>query len=222
MPQCYMCEAEATSRDHFPPKAFFPRGERGNLRTIDACAAHNNQRSADDQYLLAHICMNAGRGDNAAKRVFMRSIVPALDRSPAFRAMLNQGAEWLASGARRYPVDVARFDNVFDGLCCAVYYDRYNQRFDLATHSMHHIYLSLDSDHPGFIQQRLFGEMMARDFFVDFRDMIERYEADHVDEIVYASEIAAPLGAEGSITIVHTFYGIFDVVSMLSRRPVAI
>lgn len=42
-----------------PPKAFFPEGERDQLLTVRSCPHHNNAKSNDDLYVLAHICMNA-------------------------------------------------------------------------------------------------------------------------------------------------------------------
>ena len=50
-------------------------------------------------------------------------------------------------------------------------------------------------------------------------DVVESYEADRADEVVYGNQIVDPGGADASITIAHTFYGVFEVVSFLTRRP---
>jgi len=34
IPSCYMCERTATTREHVPPKSFFPEGYRTNLVTV--------------------------------------------------------------------------------------------------------------------------------------------------------------------------------------------
>lgn len=66
--QCYCCEAIATTKDHIPPKCFFPEKKhlpsnspdyRSQLVTVPACSAHNNSRSNDDEYTAAVIVMNS-------------------------------------------------------------------------------------------------------------------------------------------------------------------
>lgn len=47
---------------------------------------------------------------------------------------------------------------------------------------------------------------------------MEHFEADKIDEVVYSNAVMDPIGTEGSITIAHTFYGVFEVVSLLSRK----
>jgi hypothetical protein len=66
--QCYCCEEIATTKDHIPPKCFFPEKKhlsigntdyRSQLITVPACSAHNNSRSRDDEYTAAVIVMNS-------------------------------------------------------------------------------------------------------------------------------------------------------------------
>ena len=66
--QCYCCEEIATTKDHIPPKCFFPEKKylssespnyRSQLITVPACSAHNNSRSKDDEYTAAMIVMNS-------------------------------------------------------------------------------------------------------------------------------------------------------------------
>jgi len=218
---CYRCDRIATTREHFPPKSFFPKGTNLQLQTVRSCELHNNSKSNDDQYLLAHICLNASRGENLAKQVFLRSIVPLLDRSPAFQKMINEGAEWLPDGSRRYPVDVARFNNFFDSLSCAVFFDRFSRQFDSNTHILHHVYLSLTSEDLVDNQQVELASNMMEYFFRHHRALIEHFEADHINEVVYSNDILAPGGVDASITIAHSFYGVFEVVSLMTRKPPA-
>lgn len=66
--QCYCCEQIATTKDHIPPKCFFPEKKylpsgstdyRNHLITIPSCSQHNNSRSKDDEYTAAVIVMNS-------------------------------------------------------------------------------------------------------------------------------------------------------------------
>jgi hypothetical protein len=216
---CYRCGEPATSKEHFPPKAFFPKGGNLQLKTVPSCVVHNNDKSADDQYLLTQICLNAAVGDNLASQIFRRSILPALQRSPGFRALMNAGAEWVGGGARRYPVNIDRFDNFFDGLVHAIFFDRYGFPLPSDTHRMSHIYVNLISEDPVHLMQVAHAKQMTSTFVADYADMVSRFEAAKVDEVVYGNAIIDPGGPDASITIAHDFYGVFQVVSMLTRVP---
>lgn len=216
---CYRCDRPATSREHFPPKAFFPKGGNLQLKTVPSCAIHNNGKSKDDLYLLTHISINAGSGENLPKKIFTRSILPGLIRSPAFRAALNEGAEWIGGGARRYPVDLARFDDFFDGFVSAVYFDRYGCRFSDQKHRLRHVYVSLESDDPFHQAAVKLAKNLTQEFFDANAEMVSHFEAAKIDEVVYANSIMDPCGPDASITIAHVFYGVFRVVSYLTVRP---
>lgn len=218
--RCYRCEAEGTTREHYPPKAFFPKGGNLQLKTVPSCPAHNNSKSGDDMYVLVQICLNAARGQNLAASIFNRSVIGALKRSPAFRAALNDGAEWMGNGARRYQVDTSRFDSFFDSLCCALFYERYHIRFDPSLHEMNHIYLSFRSDDADYQRSVDDTRNSMAPFFDAFADRVEHYEAAKIDEVVYGNRIIDPAGARASITIAHSFYGCFEVLSLLTtKRP---
>lgn len=65
--QCYCCEQVATTKDHIPPKCFFPHKkyldgnspDYSHLMTVPSCSKHNNSRSKDDEYTAAVIVMNS-------------------------------------------------------------------------------------------------------------------------------------------------------------------
>ena len=213
-----MCGKPASSMEHVPPKSFFPRGTGLQLKTVPSCSDHNNAKSNDDQYLLAHICLNAAAGENLAGQIFRRSVAPQLTRSEAFKSLLAYGSIDLANGARKYKVDTIRFDNFFDHLSCAIYFDRYGNPLDPARHAISHVYLSLSTSDPHELQCRNFLTMSLGHFYTGFQSSISNYEAAKLDESVYMNKIIDPAGNNASITIAHTFYGIFDVVSLLTQR----
>jgi len=47
---CYACAEPATTKEHAPPRSFFPTRHRTNLITVPSCAAHNNELSKDVEY----------------------------------------------------------------------------------------------------------------------------------------------------------------------------
>lgn len=79
MPPCYLCGADANTRDHVPPRAFFP-ALPANIVTVPACAACNGLASKDEEYMrtttagLAYMHSEAARQiwDEAVRRSFAR------------------------------------------------------------------------------------------------------------------------------------------------------
>lgn len=110
------------------------------------------------------------------------------------------------------------FNNFFDHLCWALYFDRYGRPFNESTHLMRHTYLRLHTEDAEELKVRAFLSEMMETFRKNHHRLITRYEAAKVDESVYANQIIDPAGPDGSITIMHTFYGIFEVVSMFSIK----
>ena len=215
---CYMCDSPATTREHFPPKCLFPRKANLQLATVPSCRKHNNAKSEDDQYFLAQILMNAASADNLPKRKFMEAIRPHLERSRKFRELISDGSLSLDDGRRAYSVNVARMNNVMDGICHAIYYTRFKRHLDSKQFNISHEFmnfLSEDTTRRRFVQD-LMGAMI--DLFEEFSWMVECHEADKVDEVVYSYRIADKFGPDASITVLHSFYGSFNVISLLTRK----
>src|ERR1700733_5939004 len=76
---CYYqgCLERATTMEHIPPASFFPKDQRNQLLTVPSCERHNNKKSTEDVYILAHICMNSSPS-NRSREIFTKSIVPQL------------------------------------------------------------------------------------------------------------------------------------------------
>ena len=88
---CYICSAEATSREHVPPKCLFPeykdvpdRDFRRNLISVPSCDTHNSSKSQDDEYLL-FILISHYENNAVAKEQFSTKIVRALKERPSRR-----------------------------------------------------------------------------------------------------------------------------------------
>lgn len=67
--KCYYCGADASSKEHVPPRCLFPkRGDVGgidyrkNLLTVPSCDIHNSETSRNDEFLLA--CLAPIFGNN--------------------------------------------------------------------------------------------------------------------------------------------------------------
>jgi hypothetical protein len=217
---CYYCGEPATTREHAPPKSFFPKKANLQLKTVPPCKKHNNSKSHDDQYLLAQICIHAAEGENLPKQIFLTSIKPQLEFSDKFRRMIADGAERLPNGAVAYRVNINRFDQFFDSLSRAVYFDRYGKPLDPIEYHVHHLYLSLRTEDNDYASLRGFTKQFMQ-YFAQHADWaLKNYEAAKLSEVVYQHTIIDPTKSGlGSVTIAHTFYGIFNVVSLLTHKP---
>lgn len=58
---CYECgvplDKGSLTKEHVPPRAFFPESDRDSLITVPACVKHNGGKSDDDEYFFQIICM---------------------------------------------------------------------------------------------------------------------------------------------------------------------
>lgn len=68
---CVICSAQvATTVDHVPPKAIFPRPRPSNLITVPACAACNNEASTLDEAFKLYLGLHVGAFEDAATDEF--------------------------------------------------------------------------------------------------------------------------------------------------------
>jgi hypothetical protein len=212
--KCYFqgCKEYGVTKEHIPPRAFFPDGETLQLLTVKSCPTHNNAKSQNDLYVLAQICMNASPS-NRAREVFQDRVAPQLSyNNDALRRMLLRGSV-PANGGVAYAVDTARFDDFFTALSFGLIYKSQKAQLPL-DYRVGHIY-------HGFISEN--AEMNA------FASAIDAFYAekplavmsfgkpDTRNERIYTCEIHGLPDFQGSITIVHKFFGNFKVTSMLTK-----
>jgi hypothetical protein len=78
---CSICGVrEATTRDHIPPKAIFPK-PRPTLITVPACQKCNLGSSRDDENFRNYLSLHVGAGDAPRSFLFRRAL-SSLERSP--------------------------------------------------------------------------------------------------------------------------------------------
>jgi hypothetical protein len=138
MTTCYMCDAEATSREHVPPLCIFPEMKdmqdgidyRQNLITVPACDTHNLKKSKDDEYLqllLIHGYFN----NPLAERQFKTKLLRTIERRPALLTQLHrentpvvvEGVETVA-----VTIDRARFERSLEMIIRALHFHVFKER----------------------------------------------------------------------------------------------
>ena len=86
---CYFCGNEATTREHVPPKGFFPKNQRRNLITVPSCSIHNTQKSGNDEYFRLLI---AAQVWPELPKELQDTIVRSFKRRPALARKLVQNS----------------------------------------------------------------------------------------------------------------------------------
>lgn len=213
---CYFqgCQEKGITKEHIPPRSFFPDGEKEQLLTVKSCALHNNAKSKDDLYVLAQICMNSSP-NNCAREVFVNKVVPQLDfNNGALRKRLADGAVPIEGGSVKYKVDVARLDDFFTALSCGLIFKSCGS--SLPEHyRIGHIYHNFQRDMDPEIQQ--FEDSIGAIYAGRPMELMEFGDPDTKNERIYTVTIFGIPDFLSSITIVHTFFGVFKVTSMLTR-----
>lgn len=138
---CYMCNEEATSSEHVPPKCLFPKKKnlpkgidlRKTLITVPSCDLHNSKKSSDDEYLLYCLVMSIPSND-IGKNQFLTKIMRAIERNPSLiKSYLNnhqnvsvqnmETGEWSQSISCQ--IDDSRIDKSLEQLSRALYFHRF-------------------------------------------------------------------------------------------------
>lgn len=144
---CYACDQPAISREHVPPRCIFPEDRdlpdgvsmrRGSLIRVPSCAAHNAEKSDDDEYfrfVLASNVMANDAGHGQALTKVLRSFL----RRPAVKERFLQGAKPVrireshgtnVHEAEEMPLEFERFNNSLRLVALGVYRYHYGSRFN--------------------------------------------------------------------------------------------
>jgi hypothetical protein len=120
---CYMCDAPATTKEHAPPRSFFPKGFRRNLITVPSCADHNTKNSLDVEYVRNVI--STQRGTNIAAASAFETVKRSLENSPAlmkrtFQTLTPVQVEDGETGA--YRIELNRYRRVMKAIAYALYF----------------------------------------------------------------------------------------------------
>jgi len=135
--KCYYCGANATSKEHAPPRCLFPKQDdvggidfRKNLLTVPSCDEHNSETSRDDEFLLA--CLTPIVGNNLIGFVHTQTkLRRAMEHTDGnLQKVAVRNAEQHIGhdkDGNKYPVligkpDDARLDKCFDKIVRAIWY----------------------------------------------------------------------------------------------------
>jgi hypothetical protein len=126
--QCAYCSAPATSVDHVPPKGIFG-GERYNLRTVPACATHNNAQSRLDERFRDFLALTVGVATPETVELWdrtMRSL--RRPQAAARKAELRSKMRRIAPQLWAIPIEYDAVRAVTERTARGLYFHHYGER----------------------------------------------------------------------------------------------
>ncbi|HBR4918392.1 hypothetical protein ACYA6O_20465 [Klebsiella pneumoniae] len=215
--KCYYqgCSEKGVTKEHIPPKSFFPKDEKSQLLTVRSCVKHNNLKSKDDLYVLAQICMNASPS-NRAREIFFKKVSPQLDfNNGALRKKLAAGSVPMPDGSVKYPVDITRLNDFFTALSCGVVFKTCGISLP-SNYSINHVYCNLTNERESLIDN--FEKELEKFYSEPPLEILNFGKPNTQNETIYTVELFGIPNFGSSITIVHVFFGKFKVISMLTKK----
>jgi len=84
--KCIYCGVRnAETRDHVPPRSFFPKPRPSDLITIPSCSKCNQDAGKDEEFFLATFMFGPAGGTDEGKRLWNQKIRRALQKNLGLR-----------------------------------------------------------------------------------------------------------------------------------------
>lgn len=205
---CYQCDAEATGREHTPPRCLFPKGEDWpGLITVPSCVLHNNATSTADEYLKFLLGAIGRNTPSAITSGTARSIVRlALKGSSTLhRYGFSRDRDALVID-NDFPLDFELLSKCLDKMARALYFHHNSgSRKLLGTLKVWPLFIPVD---PGIAPELASLVTSVKDLIAqDFKEYSK--EGEHQE--IFAYQV---IEANGSVVVNMEFYGAYRAVVM--------
>lgn len=135
---CYMCDMPATTREHVPPKCFFPEQKdvginyRKSLLTVPSCDLHNSEKSEDDAF-LQFVITSYYKNKVIAQKQFSTKNMRAIERNRSQLDIFSDSYPVLVGGQLSLAsyIDRPRLDKGIEHITRALYFYHHQKRLDL-------------------------------------------------------------------------------------------
>lgn len=133
---CAICGVnEASTLDHLPPRAIFPKPRPGNLITVPACFGCNHGSAKEDEQFRVYLSMQTGTDDPQSKKLWKQHSLSTLRKNRKLHRAVLQGMRpvelrseaGIYLGKRtafKFPAHV--YEKVMERTARGLYYHHYN------------------------------------------------------------------------------------------------
>ena len=148
--RCYYCGGSATSREHVPPRAFFPEAKdlppgspnyRAGLVTVPSCSRHNSNYSKDDE-TAAYLTLLWYGSNGLSVHQFTTKAMRAFLRNPKLskRVIKRIGPRVIVDGKETAftSVNIDAAHRVMEKIGRAIYFDHFGEPFLGRVRSLSH------------------------------------------------------------------------------------
>lgn len=219
--KCYMCDSDASSREHAPPRCIFPERKdmgdgndyRKNIITVPACDVHNLGKSHEDEYL--HLIVIHGYFNNPlAEQQFKTKLTRAFRNRPALLAAFHSNkTPVVIDGVETSAVTIVRerFERSIKMLVRALYFHNYGQRLLMPLHIHTPLLLALEGKDADEVNERI------KKFCLAVRNHLETKEqfGDNPDIFWFKIDHSEK---RNLVSCYMPFYGGFDIFAATIER----
>ncbi len=161
--KCYLCNQTATSKEHVPPKCFFPTEAqyRKNLITVSSCHEHNIDTSSDDDYARDTIALSHGNNNLAHNKFLDKTYKSLIKSNKYFNEIINNPTRvYVKAGpiyepSLRIEIDRERLDRTFKEIGYALFYKEFGRtwfsKLEIVTEFLYYKDLTIDSGSQHFL-----------------------------------------------------------------------
>lgn len=115
---CYHCGAPASTREHVPPKGFFPKGS--DLITVPSCETHNHDKSHIDETMRIYLMACSPYSSSKALPDVFTKIVSGKERSISKINKISKNPIFIKLNENQYSYPNHDMNNTID-IPCEIY-----------------------------------------------------------------------------------------------------
>ena len=133
--KCYMCDENATGKEHVPPKCLFPKSkdlEKGEdlkkeLLTVPSCDLHNLEKSGNDEYFLNVITSIQGI-NKTGRQHYKKQIRRRNSRNPSIiKRFAGKSIE--INKQLAFEVEIERLDEFIEHFAFALFFAHFGNKW---------------------------------------------------------------------------------------------
>lgn len=138
---CYECgiklDKESLTKEHVPPKCFFPKSDKNSLITVPSCIEHNGGKSGNDEKFLQNISLQIlanKKGQDIATNKAVKSIFRNKKRTKSLAKdatliYVDEKKNGQLKPTFAFKFDEGDFNSSVSSICKGLYYHEFHKVF---------------------------------------------------------------------------------------------